>query len=149
MVSLIIIVLCQGALGIIGYEAIHTFEKWMAIVLGVMFVVLTIAILGQASTGIARSDGFTGLDQLGAFVLYASIAASFVVAWGLYASDYTPLSARRRHRSRVFWWTVLGLTLSAGLARSPRSAGGRQAATGGAVDTINDILSGASWPRWP
>ena len=37
-----------GLLGVIGYEAIHTFEKYMAIVLGVMFVVLTVAIVGKA-----------------------------------------------------------------------------------------------------
>src|SRR5205809_2574956 len=42
--ALIIIVACQAALGIFGYEAIHTFEKYGAIVLAVMFAVLTIAI---------------------------------------------------------------------------------------------------------
>jgi NCS1 family nucleobase:cation symporter-1 len=142
VVSLIIIVLCQGALGIIGYEAIHTFEKWMAIVLGVMFVVVTIAILGQASTGLARTDGFTGLDQLGALVLYASIAASFVVAWGLYASDYSRYLPPTADRSRVFWWTVLGLTLSAGWIEVLGLLVADKA-TGGAVDTINDVLSGS------
>lgn len=142
IVSLIIIVLCQGALGIIGYEAIHTFEKWMAIVLGVMFVVVTIAILGQASTGLARTDGFTGLDQLGALVLYASIAASFVVAWGLYASDYSRYLPPTADRSRVFWWTVLGLTLSAGWIEVLGLLVADKA-TGGAVDTINGVLSGS------
>jgi NCS1 family nucleobase:cation symporter-1 len=142
VVSLIVIVLCQGALGVIGYEAIHTFEKWMAIVLGVMFVVVTIAILGQASTGLARTDGFEGLDQLGALVLYASIAASFVVAWGLYASDYTRYLPTTADRSRVFWWTVLGLTLAAGWIEVLGLLVADKAA-GGAVDTINDILSGS------
>src|SRR5580765_2046224 len=42
IVGLIVIVICQAALGILGYEAIHTFEKWGAIVLGAMFVVLTV-----------------------------------------------------------------------------------------------------------
>ena len=57
LVALVIIVLCQAALGIIGHEAIHTFEKWMAIVLGIMFAILTVAIVGEASTG---SRGPTG-----------------------------------------------------------------------------------------
>ena len=49
VVSLIVIVICQGLLGILGYEAIHTFEKYMAIVLGAsllvvgLFVVLRMA----------------------------------------------------------------------------------------------------------
>ena len=47
IVGLVVIVICQAALGILGYEAIHTFEKWGAIVLGAMFVVLTIVDPGQ------------------------------------------------------------------------------------------------------
>ena len=139
--SLVIIVIAQGLLGIIGHEAIHTFEKWMAIVLGVMFAILTVAIAGQASTGLARTDGFTGLDQLGAIVLYASICASFVVAWGLYASDYSRYLPTTSSKSRIFWWTVLGLTLSAGWIEILGLLVADKAA-GGAVDTINAILSG-------
>ena len=141
--SLVIIVLAQGALGIIGHEGIHTFEKWMAIVLGVMFAILTVAIIGQSSTGVARSDGFTGLDELGAVVLFASIAASFVVAWGLYASDYTRYLPSNSDRSRIFWWTVLGLTLSAGWIEVLGLLVADQQAAGGAVDTINGLLSGS------
>jgi NCS1 family nucleobase:cation symporter-1 len=139
IVSLAIVVVAQAALGVIGYEAIHTFEKYMAIVLGVMFVILSISIAGQASSG--RADGFTGLDQLGAFVLFAAIAASFVLAWGLYASDYSRYLPVDAPRSKVFWYTVGGLTLSAGwieilgLAVADKS-------TGPAVGTINDILGG-------
>jgi NCS1 family nucleobase:cation symporter-1 len=140
--SLVILVVIQAGLSIVGYEAIHTFEKWMAIVLAVMFAILTVAIAGQASIGLARVDGFTGLDQLGAFVLFASIAASFVVAWGLYASDYSRYLAPTVSRSRVFWLTVLGLTLSAGWIETLGLLVADKAA-GGAVGTINTIFSGS------
>src|SRR5438093_4427839 len=86
-VALLIIIAVQALLGIVGYEAIHTFEKWMAVVLGVMFVILTISILGQADTSL--KDGFDGADQIGAFIGYVAIVASFVLAWSLYASDYS------------------------------------------------------------
>lgn len=138
-ISLLIIVLAQGVLGVIGYEAIHTFEKYMAIVLGVMFVVLTVAIAGKAN--FARVDGFTGLDQLGAFILFAAIAASFVIAWGLYASDYSRYLPVDAPRSRIFWYTVLGLTLSAGWIEILGLAVA-DLSTGAAVGTINDILGG-------
>jgi NCS1 family nucleobase:cation symporter-1 len=140
--SLVIIVVLQGLLGILGYEAIHTFEKYMALVLGAMFVILTIAILGQASAGIARADAVTGLDQIGAFVLYSTIIASFVLAWSLYASDYTRYLAPSTDSSRVFWWTVLGLTLSAGWIEILGLLVADKATTAGAVDTINSVLSG-------
>jgi nucleobase:cation symporter-1, NCS1 family len=142
VVSLIVIVLCQGLLGILGYEAIHTFEKYMAIVLGAMFIVLTIAIVGQASSGIARADAVSGLDQIGAFILYSTIIASFVLAWALYASDYTRYLREDTSSSRIFWWTVLGLTLSAGWVETLGLLVADKAVAGGAVATINTILSG-------
>jgi NCS1 family nucleobase:cation symporter-1 len=142
VVSLLIIVAFQGALGIIGHEAIQSFEKWMAIVLGVMFIVVSVSIFGQASTGMARTDGFTDLDQLGAFILWTSITASFVLAWGLYASDYTRYLPAETSGSRIFWWTVLGLALSAGWIETLGLLVADQA-SGGAVDTINNLLSGS------
>ena len=142
VVSLIIIVICQDLLGILGYEAIHTFEKYMAIVLGAMFVVLTIAIAGQAGSGIARTDAVSGADQIGAFILYSTIIASFVLAWALYASDYTRYLPENASSSRVFWWTVLGLSLAAGWVELLGLLVADKATEGGAVDTINTVLSG-------
>jgi len=142
VVSLIIIVICQGLLGILGYEAIHTFEKYMAIVLGAMFVILTIAIAGQASTGLARTDAVSGADQIGAFILYSTIIASFVLAWALYASDYTRYLPENTPGRQVFWWTVLGLTLSAGWVEGLGLLVADKAVAGGAVATINTILTG-------
>ena len=140
--GLIIIVLCQAALGIFGYEAIHTFEKWGAIVLGAMFVVLTIVILGKADTSF--TDGFTGADQIGAFIGMVAIVASFVLAWALYASDYSRYLAEDTSTSKVFWYTLGGLALAAGwleilgvlVATNPAAAGGESS------DTIFALLGG-------
>jgi nucleobase:cation symporter-1, NCS1 family len=139
IVSLLIIVVAQGLLGVIGYEAIHTFEKYMAIVLGVMFAVLTVSIVGQANVG--RADGLTGLDQVGAFILYTAISASFVLAWALYASDYSRYLPAGASRPKIFWYTVAGLTLAAGWIEILGLAVADKA-TGAAVGTIRDILGG-------
>jgi nucleobase:cation symporter-1, NCS1 family len=142
LVSLVVIVVFQGLLGILGYEAIHTFEKYMAIVLAVMFAVLTVAIVGQASTGLARGDAMTGADQIGAFILYSTIIASFVLAWALYASDYTRYLPPDTSSSKIFWWTVLGLSLASGWVEILGLLVADKATEGGAVDTINTVLSG-------
>ena len=139
VVSLVIIVVFQAALGIIGYEAIHTFEKYMAIALGAMFAVLTVAILGQGNP--ARADGFTGLDQLGAFVLFSTICASFVLAWALYASDYSRYLPRSTSRFGIFVVTVVALTLSAGWIEALGLLVADKA-TGSSVGAIRDILGG-------
>jgi nucleobase:cation symporter-1, NCS1 family len=139
--ALLIIIAVQAALGIVGYEAIHTFEKWMAIVLGVMFVILTVSILGQADTSLA--DGFSGLDQIGAFVGYVAIVASFVLAWSLYASDYSRYLRPDTDTRRVFWYTLGGMAIaSAWLEILGLLVAG--AATGGeSSDTIFQVLGGS------
>jgi NCS1 family nucleobase:cation symporter-1 len=140
--ALALIVIAQGLLGVVGYEAIHTFEKYMAVVLAILFAVVTVAILPKAGSGIARTDGFTGLDQLGAFVLFSSINASFVLAWALYASDYTRYLPSTSSRSGIFWRTLLALTISAGWIEVLGLLVADQATNGTAVDTINTLLGG-------
>jgi len=141
VMSLLIIVVLQAALGVVGYEAIHLFEKYMAIVLAVMFAILTVVIIGKASTGLARTDALSGLDDLGAFITYVAIVASFVLAWALYASDYTRYLPPTAPRSRVFLWTVLGLSISAAWIEILGVMVADQS-TASASGTINTILGG-------
>jgi NCS1 family nucleobase:cation symporter-1 len=141
VVGLLVIVLCQGVLGIVGYEAIHTFEKWAALVLGAMFVVLTIAILGKADTSL--TDGFSGADQIGAFIAMVAIVASFVLAWALYASDYSRYLPSNTSPRQVFWYTLLGMTVASawleilGLLVASKATGGESS------QTIYDVLGGS------
>src|SRR5213078_2470034 len=135
-----IIVLCQGALGIFGYEAIHTFEKYAAIVLGVMFVILTISILGKADTSL--TDGFSGADQVGAFIAMVAIVASFVLAWSLYASDYSRYLPAETSPRTIFWYTLAGMAIASawleilGLLVATKATGGESS------QTIYDVLNG-------
>ena len=139
--ALLIIIAVQAVLGIVGYEAIHQFEKWMAIVLGVMFVVLTISIVGQADTSLA--DGFEGADQIGAFVAYVAIVASFVLAWSLYASDYSRYLPPSADTRKVFWYTLGGMAIASawleilGLLVAGAASGGESS------DTIYAVLGGS------
>jgi NCS1 family nucleobase:cation symporter-1 len=145
--ALLVIVICQALLGIIGYEAIHTFEKWGAVALGAMFAILTVAIFSGGKADTSLVDGFSGADQIGAFLAMVAIVASFVLAWALYASDYTRYLPSNASSTRIFWWTVLGLTLSAGwlevlgLLVATKATGGESSQT--IFDTLDGGLLGA------
>jgi len=65
-----------------------------------------------------------------------------VLAWALYASDYTRYLPASTNSSSVFWYTVLGLTLAAGWIEVLGMFVADKALETGAVDTINSILSG-------
>jgi nucleobase:cation symporter-1, NCS1 family len=139
--ALAVIVVLQGALGVIGYEAIHTFEKWMALVLGAMFVVLTISILGQADTSL--TDGFSGIDQIGAFIAYVAIVASFVLAWSLYASDYSRYLPSSTDSPKVFWYTMAGMALASAWVEILGVLVATKATGGESSDTIYGLLGGS------
>jgi NCS1 family nucleobase:cation symporter-1 len=140
--ALLIVVLCQGALGIFGYEAIHLFEKWGAVVLGAMFVVLTISIAGQADTSF--TDGFSGADQAGAFVAMVAIVASFVLAWSLYASDYSRYLPVETSPRKIFWYTLLGMSLASGWLEILGLLVATSATGGESSQTIYDVLGSGS-----
>jgi len=139
--ALLIIIAVQALLGIVGYEAIHTFEKWMAIVLGVMFVILTISIFGQGSTSLA--DGLSGADQIGAFIGYVAIVASFVLAWSLYASDYSRYLPVDTDTRKVFWYTLGGMAIASGWLEILGLLVAGVATGGESSDTIYKVLGGS------
>src|SRR3954454_18187209 len=139
--ALVVIVACQGALGIFGYEAIHQFEKYAAIALAIMFVILTISIAGKGDTSL--TDGLSGLDQVGAFIGYVAIVASFVLAWSLYASDYSRYLPADSSPSRVFWYTLLGMALASGWLEILGLLVAGQATGGESSDTIFKVLGGS------
>jgi NCS1 family nucleobase:cation symporter-1 len=139
--ALAVIVVLQGALGVIGYEAIHTFEKWMALILGAMFVVLTISILGQADTSL--TDGFSGIDQIGAFIAYVAIVASFVLAWSLYASDYSRYLPSTTDSRKVFWYTMAGMAIASAWLEILGVLVATKATGGESSDTIYGLLGGS------
>jgi nucleobase:cation symporter-1, NCS1 family len=138
--ALLIIIAVQALLGIVGYEAIHTFEKWMAVVLGVMFVILTISIFGQADTSL--TDGFEGADQIGAFIAYVAIVASFVLAWSLYASDYSRYLPPNADTRKVFWYTLGGMAIASGWLEILGLLVASKATGGESSDTIFQVLGG-------
>jgi len=107
--GLLIVVACQAALSIVGYEAIHTFERWAAIGLAILFAVVTVAVLPKANFGLANGAAFS----IGSFILMTTIAGSFNLAWGLYASDYSRYLPQSTSRTTIFTNTFLGLALSA------------------------------------
>jgi NCS1 family nucleobase:cation symporter-1 len=140
--ALLIIIGVQALLGIVGYEAIHTFEKWMAIVLAAMFAILTVSIFtgGQADTSLA--DGFGGLDQIGAFIAYVAIVASFVLAWSLYASDYSRYLPGNTDTRKVFWYTLGGMAIASGWLEILGLLVATKATGGESSDTIFAVLGG-------
>jgi nucleobase:cation symporter-1, NCS1 family len=137
-IGLFIVVVLQAGLSIVGYEAIHTFEKYAAIGLAVLFAIVSLAMLGKANFTLSGAD-----ETIGVFVLVTTIVGSFNLAWALYASDYTRYLPSNTDRRAVALRTFLGLFLSAvwieGLGLAVVGALGTEADT---VHQIYGLLGG-------
>jgi nucleobase:cation symporter-1, NCS1 family len=138
-VGLLIVLAMQGVLGFLGYEVMHLFEQWGSIVLGIMFVIITVKIVHIGNFHSAAS--VHGGAEVGAFVLMATIAASFVVSWGAYASEYSRYMKPDTSRPAIFGLTLAGTVLSSvwieilGLAAAA-------VATNGTAAGIRSLLGG-------
>ncbi|MEW2168129.1 cytosine permease [Streptomyces sp. NPDC007084] len=109
-VGVLVMMAAQGALGVLGYEAIHRLQIVMTFVLAVAFAVIAWRMLDgvhPAATGSAA-----GSDRAGAFVLTSTIALSLSLSWAPYASDFSRYLPRTTSRPRMFWCTLLGLVVS-------------------------------------
>jgi NCS1 family nucleobase:cation symporter-1 len=107
-VGLLIVIVCQAALSVVGYEAIHTFEKYAAIALAVLFGVVTVALLPKANFGMVGTG-----ETLGTFVLATTIVGSFNLGWALYASDYSRYLPASTPSFKVALFAFLGIAISA------------------------------------
>jgi NCS1 family nucleobase:cation symporter-1 len=143
--GLLVILALQGLIGVFGYEVLHTYQKWMSIVLGIMFVILTVKI---ASVGdFSAPPTAHGAALAGGFVLMVTLSISFVITWAPYASDYTRYMKPETSRTATFWITLSALTISsvwieflglaaAQLASNQTSGGIRDIMGGGALGAL-------------
>ena len=139
--GLLVVIVCQAGLSVVGYEAIHTFEKYAAIGLAILFAVVTVALLPKANFGFTGS----GARPSGSFVLLTTIVGSFNLGWALYASDYSRYLPASTPSSKVALATrswALPSRRSGSRSSAWRSSAPLDATLADPVHQINALLGG-------
>lgn len=103
--------LVQCLVATLGHNLIHAFERWMALVLALLFA---------ASTGIALSHWNaviswhprTSTPTWAAFGIVLAASFSYVVSWAPYASDYSRYLPERSRKLAVTGWTFAGAAVA-------------------------------------
>ena len=139
-IALIIIVAFQVGLSIVGYEAIHTYERYASIGLGILFAVVTVALLPKANFALADQAA----AGLGTFVLMTTIVAGFTLAWALYASDYTRYLPKDSPPRTVFLYTFAATALSAAWIETLGLAVATSLGSGDRMQQINTLVGGGA-----
>ncbi|MEU1595367.1 cytosine permease [Streptomyces sp. NPDC005708] len=139
--GVLVMMLGQGALGVLGYEAIHRLQIVMTFVLAAAFAL--IAVRMPAGVHLATSGSAHGADRAGAFVLTSTIALSLTLSWAPYASDFSRYLPSTTSRSRMFWCTLLGLVVSF-LAVQVLGLWGASALTDQTAAGVDKLLGGGA-----
>lgn len=106
-VGAVAVIIPMAIIVTIGYEAIMQFQKYMAVVLTVVFVVVAFRVVQVGD--FSRADVVTGADWNGSFILMVTISASFAMSWSVFGSDYTRYLPKKTSSAKVFLYASGGL----------------------------------------
>ncbi|MEU0876742.1 purine-cytosine permease family protein [Nocardia brasiliensis] len=110
LTALALIVVVQTVFGAFGHNLVHAFERIVFPVLAVVFVVVTIVILGKADLGAAAPAG--GVGGTGGFLLTVGTAFGYAGGWNPYAADYSRYLPRTVSRAATGGFAAAGLFVS-------------------------------------
>lgn len=111
--DLIIMIVLQAIVSVYGHNLIHFVERLSALILAVVFIVVTVFAIGHVHLNIAENvktvSGFGGLS--GAFILAVGVSLSYMMGWMTFSSDYSRYlpkntSAKKAFHS-AFWGNVI------------------------------------------
>jgi nucleobase:cation symporter-1, NCS1 family len=108
--GVLIVFVVQGAVGFLGYEFIHRFEKWASVITAIFFAILVYHIIRRHD--LQMNGDLHGGAAVGTFILMVTISISLAISWSGCASDYSRYMPPDSSRPRVFWFTFAGLVAS-------------------------------------
>ncbi len=117
--ALVIIVVIEVVLAFVGHDLVQFFERYAAIVLGVIFLVATITIFAHADVNVAVKGG--GFSFAG-FTLTTAAAFGYAAGWNPYASDYSRYLPKATSRAKIGWAAGLGNFVSCTLLMAAGAA---------------------------
>jgi NCS1 family nucleobase:cation symporter-1 len=126
LVGLVIMVAIQVVLAVYGYNMIHAVERWLAVVLTLTFIGVSIFAFSHVNYALpfnAKAPlAFGGVS--GGIIEAVALAVSYLLGWTTYASDYTRYLPERTPARQVFgmavssnfiaclWLELLGVALA-------------------------------------
>jgi NCS1 family nucleobase:cation symporter-1 len=103
--ALLIVVVIEVVLAFVGHDLVQFFERYAAIILGVIFLIATITIFAEKGVAPALVHStFT----FGGFTLAAAAAFGYAAGWNPYASDYSRYLPKETSVKKIGWAAGIG-----------------------------------------
>jgi NCS1 family nucleobase:cation symporter-1 len=106
-----ILVVVQTLLVIYGHNLIQDFERYMVLILGLLFAIATVVALTHGSTIAAWHPKPVG-GTLAKFAIVLAASFSYIMSWSPYASDYSRYLPEITSRSYIAIYVFIGAVLA-------------------------------------
>jgi nucleobase:cation symporter-1, NCS1 family len=106
-----LLVVVQTLLVIYGHNLIQTFERYLALILGVLFAIATVVALTHGSAIAAWHPKPVG-STLALFAVVLAVSFSYIMSWSPYASDYSRYLPEITSRSYIAIYVFIGAALA-------------------------------------
>jgi NCS1 family nucleobase:cation symporter-1 len=106
-----ILVVVQTLLVIYGHNLIQDFERYMVLILGLLFGIATVIALTHGST-IAAWHPTPAASSLTSFAIVLAVSFSYIMSWSPYASDYSRYLPEITSRSYIAIYVFIGAVLA-------------------------------------
>jgi NCS1 nucleoside transporter family len=128
--SLLLVVVAEIAIGFIGHNFVHVFEKYAFPALAVIFLLAGVWTFKEADLGGAGAGG-----GIGGFLLAFSAAWGYAAGWNPGASDYSRYLPRTANRFKTALYPAVGLFVSVAIVSVIGAASATIVAPEGATPT--------------
>ncbi|HVS07911.1 MAG TPA: cytosine permease [Candidatus Dormibacteraeota bacterium] len=106
-----ILVVVQTLLVIYGHNVIQEFERYMVLILGLLFAIATVIALTHGSAiGAWHPKPFGG--TLTSFAIVLAVSFSYIMSWSPYASDYSRYLPEITSRSYIAIYVFIGAVVA-------------------------------------
>lgn len=110
-VAAAILVVVQTLLVIYGHNVIQEFERYMVLILGLLFAIATVIALTHGSAiGAWHPKPFGG--TLTSFAIVLAVSFSYIMSWSPYASDYSRYLPEITSRSYIAIYVFIGAVVA-------------------------------------
>jgi NCS1 family nucleobase:cation symporter-1 len=109
--SAAILVVAQTLLVIYGHNLIQEFERYMVLILGLLFAIATVIALSHGSA-IAAWHPKPVAGTLALFAIVLAVSFSYIMSWSPYASDYSRYLPEITSRSYIAIYVFIGAVVA-------------------------------------
>lgn len=105
---LLLITVAQIAIAFFGHNLVHAFERLAFPLLALVFVVVSVILLGESHPAALNGGG----GGIGGFLLTLGATFGYAAGWNPYAADYTRYLKQNENSRSVALWSGLGVFVS-------------------------------------